>query len=254
MYNATYVAANGNEYVFNIGAGIVQTSTIWYNRRMTEQACRKACNNFASAGGCPPRAPHFEDLRLHYPEAYVVYAVFTTDQVPERLLKIPQWAFVSMTFQDALLSRFMNYVGNNLKAELDKFCFGASLTPFCPDCVGGYCPTKKRVCGGGVMLLGQGHCMGCISCAFKKGAKQCVRPAKRVFSLEATGVLVDALMLHKFGLDTHWWSFQTEKPPYMMKTIALLLPDVTENEDQLDGILFEVVSGHKAIKEVRCDE
>ena len=65
--------------------------------------------------------------------------------------------------------------------------------------------------------------MGCGSkkCAFKKGEGRCRNPKRRTFSLEATGINVEATLHHIFGLKLQWYTNENyQQVEYMTKAVG----------------------------------
>ena len=252
MLKIRYTTATQQTYTLQADCAIVSTDAFVVDRRVTEQACYTGCSNFGKAGGCPPKAPHFPDLCKQYKSAFVMYVLMRYEEVPEKLKKIPQW-LMSLMFQDALMARLINRVVYDMKARTDSVLDLKTL-PRCSDCNGGVCHHRDTptTCGGGSMILAQGHCMGCGRCSFKKGSTQCNKPARRTFSMEATGVRVDKLMKLAFGLDTYWYK-TGYKPPYLYKAVSLLIPRLCTAFETLQDQFIESLSSVKSVQSVTME-
>ena len=66
----------------------------------------------------------------------------------------------------------------------------------------------------GHKVAGAGFCRSCPTCAAENGETVCRKPAERIFSLEAMGVNVDALLKKSFGFGLEW-TRGNEKASYL---------------------------------------
>ena len=56
----------------------------------------------------------------------------------------------------------------------------------------------------GYKVAGSGYCRACPTCAAANGFSVCDKPDERIFSLEAMGVDVGALLQASFGFGLEW--------------------------------------------------
>ena len=73
----------------------------------------------------------------------------------------------------------------------------------------------------GHKVAGAGFCRSCPACAAESGEVVCRNPDERIFSLEAMGVNVDALLKKSFGFGLEW-TRGDEKASYLCVPGAVL--------------------------------
>jgi predicted metal-binding protein len=61
-----------------------------------------------------------------------------------------------------------------------------------------------RYRGKGYLIAGAGFCSSCEICAVEQGYTKCTNPADRIYSLEALGVNITALIKKCFNFDLEW--------------------------------------------------
>ncbi|MBW2090924.1 MAG: hypothetical protein JRI34_02220 [Deltaproteobacteria bacterium] len=203
-----YQTKTGNQYPVEILFTDLQTNKIPHNRNLTLAACQKGCSLYGRNGGCPPYAPDFYNIALRYQTALVILAKLRTEHFPIRVLEGPyyvRWVFVETT-----INRLLDNLGRRLAKNFST------------------------------MFLGSGHCVGCKNkkCAFKQGSQECSNPTERIFSMEATGVLVTELVKRWFGFPLYWWQRNEPSyiPPYMCKVVCLLAKNQSKVNDMQSAV------------------
>lgn len=56
----------------------------------------------------------------------------------------------------------------------------------------------------GYLVAGSGFCLACDVCAVEEGSDKCLKPNKRIYSLESLGVNLTALTQQCFGFELEW--------------------------------------------------
>lgn len=89
-------------------------------------------------------------------------------------------------------------------------------------------------------LFGSGKCTGCRvrKCAYKE-SRTCRSTNSRIYSLEATGVLVTDLMKQAFNIELQWWRPREPEviPDYMIKVIGLTIDKPFDALDAREALL-----------------
>ena len=194
----------------------ITVDALIYEPDSVKEMCRTGCANFGRSGGCPPRAPSLEELHASSERAWLVIcrfdSLYKTDKVKNSNNSAIHWKF-----QDGILARVLNKLGNAL----------------------------KEVNGGS--FLATGYCMGCPGkkCAFKLGLEQCRNPKKRTFSMEATGINVVKTVKNVFDLDLYWYKKGITDIPYMLKCMVYFPKKDQEKIDLVSEVLktcFHVIN------------
>lgn len=174
--------------------------------------CKSGCKNYNYAGGCPPLAPNFELLREQYPFGVLIYARLYSEFKPDKV-KASKKVYIHYRFQDIILSNLLTNLG--------------------------YALIRKN--GSDVRFLNNGYCMGCgqKKCNFKLGNNFCKNPDRRTFSLEASGVDVEASLKIIFNIELQWYDkFNYEAVEHMTKAIGLFC----KTEDRQVNITDSLIS------------
>lgn len=182
-----------NIYPLEIGLVVCRVGDLTYDLETVRGLCKTGCRNYGLAGGCPPRAPRLDEIAEERDPVWLIYCRFWSVFKPPRVAASRNPA-VHWKFQDGVVSRFLVKIGHSLAGETR----------------GGF--------------LSTGYCMGCAGkkCNYKTGKNFCSNPAKRTFSIEATGVNVVESVKRLFGLEMYWYSRGSTDIPYMVKCIAIL--------------------------------
>jgi len=69
--------------------------------------------------------------------------------------------------------------------------------------------TLLRYRGEGYIVAGSGACLACERCVLETGDTTCIRPVRRIYSLESLGVNVVSLAAHAFFFPLEWSGSQT---------------------------------------------
>lgn len=80
----------------------------------------------------------------------------------------------------------------------------------------------------GHRVAGAGGCRACETCAGEKGISICRKPGERIFSLEAMGVDVGALLKQAFGFGLEWQS-NGQKTTFINTVGAVFYDDCQNN-------------------------
>lgn len=192
-----YTTHNGNHYPLELKCSLIPSNELVYDYDRITNFCKTGCKNFNNGGGCPPKAPRFSQIAKEFPYGYIVCAVFSSKWKPQKV-KESTTSYIHFRFQDNILSRFLTNLGY----------------------------TVRDYIGSGVFFLNNGYCMGCGNkkCGFKSGEGFCKNPPKRTFSLEATGVDVEATLANIFNLKLQWYKNNNyNEVQFMAKSIGLFV-------------------------------
>ena len=190
-----YSTQNGHQYPLELRHSMIAANSVVHDYERITDICKIGCKNYNRGGGCPPRAPKFSQIAAQYPYGYIICAIFYSKWKPPKVRESKS-SYIHYSFQDMILSRFLTNLGYAL---------------------------KERV-GMGVFFLSNGHCRGCGNkkCSFKNGQDFCQNPQKRTFSLESTGVDVEATVARLFDLKLQWYKNNNyNEVEYMAKSIGL---------------------------------
>lgn len=192
-----YSTQNGNHYPLEIKSSLISSNEVVHDYTRITNYCKTGCKNFNSGGGCPPKAPAFSKIAEQFPYGYIICAIFSSKWKPQKV-KESTSQYIHFRFQDVILSKFLTNLGYTIKEHI----------------------------GSGCLFLNNGYCMGCGNkkCSFKSGENICKNPQKRTFSLEATGVDVEATLANIFDLKLQWYKNKNyNEVQYMAKSIGLFV-------------------------------
>jgi predicted metal-binding protein len=190
-----YSTQNGHNYPLELKYSIIPSNNIVHDYERITNYCKTGCKNFNNGGGCPPKAPMFSQIVNEFPYGYIICAIFSSKWKPQKVLESKS-QYIHFRFQDIILSRFLTNLGYTIKEHI----------------------------GSGIFFLNNGYCMGCGNkkCSFKSGEGFCKNPQKRTFSLESTGVDVEATIAQLFNLKLQWYkNTNYNEVQYMVKSIGL---------------------------------
>lgn len=126
--------------------------------------CR-TCPHYAKNLACPPNTPYFTSYVGKARTAHVI------------CLRIPLAGSQSAPEQQkSVIREVSKYLGEELRGYLKQGC----------------------------KVAGSGYCRACEICAAEIGKTTCIKPKERIFSLEAMGVDVNALLKASFGFGLEW--------------------------------------------------
>lgn len=172
-----YVTADGkNKYPIKVGYKKINFDDIVYDPTYIRSLCEVGCKNYNHAGGCPPFSPLFETLHRKGQSLFLVYGTFYPEFKTEKVKK-SESAYIHFRLQDQILSRLFYNLG--------------------------LCLTEKTGC----IFLGTGFCMGCGSkkCSYKEGILDCRNPTRRSYSMESTGINVEATLKETVEVQLYWY-------------------------------------------------
>lgn len=205
-----YKTGTNNIYPIEMGFKRVFINDIIYQPQIIRNLCKVGCKNYNNAGGCPPRAPLFEELIEGIKSIFLVYGTFWPEYKTKSVKKSLN-VYVHFRLQDQILSRILFMLGSNMR---EKY---------------------------GALFLGAGYCMGCKSrkCNFKVGFDFCKNPKLRTFSMEATGINVSQTLINVFGIRLSWYKKGQELNIPMTKCIAILFKEEV-TQDQFNKYINEI--------------
>jgi len=189
-----YSSNQGTHYPLEIKYSIIDSAVITHDYHRITNYCRTGCKNYDRGGGCPPKAPQFNHISAKYPYGLIICAILSSKWKSEKV-KASKSPYIHFRSQDIILSKFLTNLG--------------------------YC---LRDCGIANVFLNNGYCMGCDNkkCSFKVGEQFCRNPLKRTYSLEATGVDVQATIANLFGFNLQWYRKNNYNDvEFMAKSIGL---------------------------------
>lgn len=190
-----YSTLQGKHYPLEIKFSLIDSSCVIHDYHRITGYCQTGCKNYNQGGGCPPKAPQFSHIAAKYPYGLIICATLSSQWKPEKVKKSKS-KYIHFRFQDVILSKFLTNLGYSLR---------------------GYGGTD-------VFFLNNGYCMGCGNkrCSFKAGEQFCRYPLKRTYSLEATGVDVQATISNLFGFELQWYRNNNYNDvQFMAKSIGL---------------------------------
>jgi predicted metal-binding protein len=143
---------------------LISVADIEHSPRFQE-LCR-SCPNYGKNLACPPTTPYFTSYVGQARSARIIcFRIPVTDQA-------------------------------NMTPEQQKEDTRQAMDWLCRE-LGHYLSQGYKVGGAG-------HCQLCETCAGESGETVCRKPAERIFSLEAMGVAVGALLKKTFGFSLEW--------------------------------------------------
>lgn len=205
---ALYFTTSGYQYPLEFFTIRLSGEELSYQPSIVREACLTGCSNYGKTGGCPPRAPLYENLIKGKDEVWLIACRFWSKYKPVRVAQSKNSA-IHWKFQDGILARVMNHLGHKLSLR-----------------VGGF-------------FLSTGYCLGCPGrkCNFKLGKNFCRNPEKRTFSMEAVGINVVETVKKHLQLEMYWYSPGRIVVPYMLKCIAFF----PKNFNVSDIVMSEMV-------------
>ena len=131
-------------------------------------ACQLGCKNYDRKYSCPPRSPKFSEITKNKPFGLILSLRLELEQFKQK-------------------KHFAIKMGNSmLKSRLD------------------YILEELRLQNRKLIFLSSGSCRLCRPCK-AVDSKPCKHPAKRKFSLEATGVNCCELVQEMFNFELEWY-------------------------------------------------
>lgn len=203
MQQVIYNTGSGNKYPIELSWKVISYRDIIYEPFLINQLCKEGCKNYGKSGGCPPHAPWFEYFD-HKNKMYILlvgkfYSKYKTKKVRECKNRAIHWKF-----QDVILARFLDKIGRRISELVDGDFFS---TGYCMGCHGKKCSVKSM--------------------------ELCRNPAKRTFSMEATGINVVKTVQRCLGEQFYWYTKTNLDIPYMMKAILISASMVSMDIDKV---------------------
>ena len=167
--------------------------------------CHAGCKNFGKKYSCPPKSPSFKLLSKNY--KHLVINAFKAPYT--ELKKEYNSVRIANVVAKSLQRKLFDKTSQELKEKNQNF-----------------------------MILENGSCRLCKICALQKN-EPCKHPAKMRFSLEATGVDVNDLVLKCFGFPLQWYyKGKKEKFPEYQCVVSAIL---TNEPEKVSNILNEQI-------------
>ena len=160
-----------NTFKLHIHTSFVVKASINFNYKSCSDLCQNGCKNYDKKYSCPPSSPSFEKLSKCYE-----YMVINAFKIPYDTLKT-EYNSVRMAnvVAKSLQRKIFDTTANNLKQQNVKH-----------------------------IIIENGSCRLCKICSYQKN-EPCRHPEKMRFSLEATGVDVNDLVIKGFGFPLQWY-------------------------------------------------
>lgn len=192
---------NTTKNTLNIRTNVqcVQVTNVKVNYKANSVLCECACKNYNKKYSCPPVSPSFGKLSQNF--QYMVISAF---KIPYDTLK-SEYNSIRMAnvVAKSLQRKIFDAVANDLKKENIKH-----------------------------IVLENGSCRLCKVCSLQK-SEPCKHPDKMRFSLEATGVDVNDLVIKNFGFSLQWFykGHKDNFPEYQCVVSGILTnePEVVNN-------------------------
>lgn len=161
----------------------------YYNYEKTSGLCQNGCKNFGNKWSCPPFSKKYVDISSAYKYCYLILMYTNLE------------AFSDIT------NKYLRVKAANaiLKSKCEKMA-----------------RTYEDQCGGYSLL--SGSCRLCQTCA-KKRDLACRKPDKIRYSMEATGLDVEAICEEHFGHKLLWYSSPNKLPLYTSAVCCVLSKD-----------------------------
>lgn len=196
-----YTTKDDKSYPCDIFYKTIATKEIVFDYEYITDLCRKGCKNFNVGGGCPPKAPRFDELIPNYPEGVLICARLLSVYKPVKV-RNSNSPYIHYRFQDIILARLLTLLGNEIRQRWQETYF-----------------------------LNNGFCSGCKKCNFKIGYNFCRQPDKRTFSMEATGINVERTLQNVFGIELQWYNKENYRDvDYMVKAIVILTKTAAQSQ------------------------
>ena len=213
-----YTTGQGKTYPVEMGYQFIDSKDIVYNYEEITALC-SSCGNFNKGGGCPPLAPKFEKISENKDFGIIIYAKLDSIYKPEKVKKNNNY-YIHYRFQDVILSNLLTKLGYMIRDDFEDMLF-----------------------------LNNGYCMGCRSkCNFKKGENTCLKPERRTFSLEATGINVERTLKEQFDITLQWYNKENyQEIDYMVKAIGLFYKN-REYDQKIDQFFLNYLNSLSSTK------
>jgi len=185
-----------NFFCINSFIKFISSSKIKKDYNGFSALCQTGCKNFGKKYSCPPKSPSFEILSRDYK-----YLVVNAFKIPYTELK-KEYNSVRMAnvVSKSLQRKIFDITAQELKGKNYRF-----------------------------LILENGSCRLCKVCNLQKN-EPCKYPDKMRFSLEATGVDVNDLVLKCYGFLLQWY-YKGKKdkfPEYQCVVSAILTNEPNE--------------------------
>lgn len=216
-----YSTQNGKHYPLELKNSMIRSNEIISDYDRVTNYCKTGCKNYNTGGGCPPKAPNFIQIAEDFPYGYIICAILSSEWKSQKV-KESTSQYIHFRSQDVILSNFLTNLGYTVK-----------------DCI-----------GSGIFFLNNGYCMGCGNkkCNFKNEEGFCANPPKRTFSLEATGVDVEATVANIFDVKLQWYKNNNyNEVQYMVKSIGLFV-DSKEKQTLMNESLCDCLQALPSTK------
>lgn len=179
-----------NIFTMNSFISMVYCNNIYCDYNKCSTLCQIGCKNFGKKYSCPPSSPSFEKISKNFK-----YLVINALKIPYDTLRA-EYNSVRMAnvVAKSLQRKLFDAASNDLKKENIKH-----------------------------IVLENGSCRLCKTCALQKN-QPCKHPDKMRFSLEATGIDVNDLVIKAFGFPLQWYYKGKEKefPKYQCVVSGIL--------------------------------
>jgi predicted metal-binding protein len=215
MYD--YRTNSGKIYPLEIGIKFIESKEIIHDYSLITNLCRTECKNFNFAGGCPPRAPKFEDIQSEYKYSVLMYAKLYSSYKSVKVKQSNRY-YIHYRSQDIILHNCLTKQGYTV---------------------------MRNFTSNEAIFLNNGYCMGCGSkrCAFKSGENICKQPKRRTFSLEATGINVAETLKSTFGIELQWYNKENyQHVEYMIKVVGFFCKS-SEQQAQVIQLINNLFRG-----------
>lgn len=207
--NVVYETKEKKRYPLEVIYKKISSDQLFYDPENVRAWC-KTCSNFNKTGGCPPRAPLFEEIMIKDVPAWLIAIKFYSEYKPESIKKLTNIA-MHWKFQDAILARLLSNFGHRLVESY------------------------------GGTFLASGYCMGCPGkkCSFKLGQEFCRNSLKRTYSMEATGLNVVKSVESLLSEKMYWYKRNLADIPYMLKCM-LYIPEIALEKAEVIGSIYSI--------------
>ena len=198
--NFIYKTAN-NTFEINSFITSIQNRDILCDYSRCSVFCKTGCRNFNKKYSCPPNSPSFEKISKNY--EYIVVNAF---QIPYEHLRSE---YNTVRMANVVAKSFQRKIFDKTVIDLNN----SNINFF---------------------MLENGSCRLCKICSMQKN-EPCKHPDKMRFSLEATGIDVNDLLLKCFDFSLQWY-YKGQKnnfPEYQTVVGAIL----TNKPEQIISIL-----------------
>lgn len=217
--NFVVSTSTGRHLPFELLVDEIKYSDVVVDKSVTEKLC-ESCRMYGHRGGCPPVSPNFD--RVYRDKTKHIY--LTTLKVP-----CQQWgsrkvmADPNSNRRFLMMSSFVEIMVKGVEKKLINIL---------------------RSYGGKV--LPSSYCTACPTCVAVDG-NPCVKPKERMFSMEATGILVHDTCVKAGMSPLEWYERDKQVFPHRIRKIMAYMAD-----QPLDiSAMFDEFSQAKAITRVQ---